>query len=122
MFSSRWDYENTDTDGVTFIFTPDQLIALEHAAIEGGIKRIETIRSVLGETAAQAIRSARAKIVSVLAKEAPTVFTIMELMVLEHVIIDCGINDTQDADAVFPPIAQSLTDAYEKIARAIENL
>ncbi len=122
MFSSRWDYGNTDTDEVTFVFTRPQLIALEHAAIEGGIKRIETIRSVLGETAAQAIRSARAKIASVLAKEAPTVFTIMELMVLEHVIIDCGINGTQDDHAVFPPIAQSLTDAYEKIARAIESL
>ncbi len=121
MFSSRWDYENTHD--VTFVFTPDQLIALEHAVIEGGIKRIETIRSVLGEKAAQALRSARAKIAAVLAKEAPIVFSVMELMVLEHVVIEGGIKRMATIRGVLgEAFAHSMTEAYEKIAREIESL
>lgn len=121
MPKSKWPDENEDR--VVFIFSRLQLIALEHAVIEGGINRIETIRSVLGEKAAQAIRSARAKIAAVLAKEAPIVFSVMELMVLEHVVIEGGIKRMATIRGVLgEAFAHSMTSAYEKINREIESL
>lgn len=53
MFSSDWGY--AETEGGTITFTPLELMVLEHALIEGGVKRTETIRSVLGETAVAAL-------------------------------------------------------------------
>jgi|Laugresbdmm110sn_1035088.scaffolds.fasta_scaffold85084_3 hypothetical protein len=60
MFSSDWGYG--ETEGGTITFTPLELMVVEHALIEGGIKRMETIRSVLGDTAVDALVKACEKI------------------------------------------------------------
>lgn len=60
MFSSEWGGEDYSQN--TISFTPLELMVLEHALLEGGLKQIETIKSVLGETAAKAMLKAYEKI------------------------------------------------------------
>lgn len=60
MFSSEWGVE--DYTQSTISFTPLELMVLEHALLEGGLKQAETIKSVLGETAAKAMLKAYEKI------------------------------------------------------------
>lgn len=60
MFSSEWGVEDYSQD--TISFTPLELMVLEYALLEGGVKQIETIKIVFGETAAKAMLKAYEKI------------------------------------------------------------
>ena len=60
MFSSDWGYGETERGTITF--TPLELMVVEHALIEGGIKRMDTIRIVFGDTAVDALVKACEKI------------------------------------------------------------